>query len=127
MCGNLLARATAGCVSKNVGSSSSRTARSMPGATATTVACTLSPAALACTCTWLAYSTTCALVRMRLPSITTPDPVASLGACLVQGLKGAGYRMVEKTLTTEFSMAAAASTGCACAAAATAADTDAPY
>src|SRR3984885_4613028 len=127
MCGSLLARATAGCVSKNVGSSSCRTARSMPGATATTVAGTLSPAALACTCTWLAYSTTCALVRMRLPSMTTPDPVTSLGACLVQGLKGSGYRMVEKTLTTEFSMGEAVSAGWACAAAPRATDTDAPH
>src|ERR1700722_18797028 len=77
----------------------------MPGATAMTVAGTLSPAAFACTCTWLAYRTTCALVRMRLPSITTPEAVTSLGACLVQGLKGSGYRMVAKTLTTEFSIA----------------------
>src|SRR6266850_4459184 len=127
ICGNLLARATAGCVSKNVGSSSCRTARSMPGATATTVAGTLSPAALACTCTWLAYTTTWALVRMRLPSITTPDPLTSLGACLVQGLKGSGYRMVEKTLTTEFSMAGGVSAGWACGAAPKATDTDAPY
>src|ERR1700692_2844839 len=111
MCGNLLARATAGRVSKNVGSSSCRRARSMPGATATTVAGTLSPAALACTCTWLAYSTTCALVRMRLPSITTPDPVISLGACLVQGLKGSGYRNVENTLTTAFSTLAGTAAG----------------
>src|SRR6266404_3482642 len=127
ICGNLLARATAGCVSKNVGSSSCRTARSMPGATATTVAGTLSPAALACTCTWLAYSTTCAFVRIRLPSITTPDPLTSLGACLVQGLKGSGNRMVEKTLTTEFSMGDDVSAGWACAAAPRATETDAPY
>ena len=62
----------------------------MPGATATTVAGTLSPAAFAWICTWLAYRTTWALVRMRLPSITTPEAVTSLGACLVQGLKGSG-------------------------------------
>src|SRR6202451_1378862 len=42
---------------------------------------------------------------MRLPSITTPDAVTSLGACLVQGLKGSGERMVEKIFTTEFSSA----------------------
>src|SRR5260370_29485718 len=99
----------------------------MPGALHTAVAGAWSPAALACTCTWLAYSTTCALVRMRLPSITTPDPVTSLGACLVHGLKGSGYRMVEKTLTTEFSMEDDASAGWACAAAPRATDTDAPY
>src|SRR5690348_8067580 len=40
---------------------------------------------------------------MRLPSMTTPVPVTSDGACLVQGLKKSGYRTVEKTLTTEFS------------------------
>src|SRR5882757_2274436 len=40
---------------------------------------------------------------MRLPSMTTPEPVTSLGACLVQGLKGSGYRRVENTLTTAFS------------------------
>src|ERR1700688_4978707 len=99
----------------------------MPGATATTVAGTLSPAALACTCTWLAYSTTCALVRMRLPSITTPDPVISLGACLAQGLNGSGNRMVEKTLTTEFSMGDDVSAGWACAAAPRATETDATH
>jgi hypothetical protein len=67
-------------------SSSCSTARSMPGATANTVAGSLSPWAFACTCTWLAYRTTCALVRMRLPSITTPEAVISVGACLVHGL-----------------------------------------
>ena len=58
----------------------------MPGAMASTVAEILSPAWLAWICTWLAYLTTWALVRMRLPSITTPLPVSSEGDCLVQGL-----------------------------------------
>src|ERR1700760_2016464 len=40
---------------------------------------------------------------MRLPSMTTPEPVTSLGADLVQGLNGSGYRSVENTLTTAFS------------------------
>src|ERR1035438_9153100 len=40
---------------------------------------------------------------MRFPSMTTPLPVASPGACLFQGLKTSGWRMVVKTLTTEFS------------------------
>src|SRR5271154_3497977 len=57
---------------------------------------------------------------MRLPSITTPEAVASLGACLVQGLNGSGKRMVEKIFTTEFSNAgdwsASAACGAACAA-----------
>src|SRR5271167_986254 len=57
---------------------------------------------------------------MRLPSITTPEAVASLGACLAQGLNGSGRRMVEKIFTTEFSNAgdwsASAACGAACAA-----------
>src|SRR3569833_4624609 len=40
---------------------------------------------------------------MRLPSMTTPEPVTSFGADLVHGLKGSGYRNVENTLTTAFS------------------------
>src|ERR1700753_2047642 len=106
ICGSLLARATGGWLSKKLGSSSCSTARSMPGAIARTDADNLSPAAFAWICTWLAYSTACALVKIRLPSITTPEAVASLGACLVHGLKGSGYRMVEKIFTTEFSRAA---------------------
>jgi hypothetical protein len=43
---------------------------------------------------------------MRLPSMTTPDPVTLWGACLVQGLNGSGRRMVLNTLITEFSMRA---------------------
>jgi hypothetical protein len=46
---------------------------------------------------------------MRLPSITTPEAVTSLGACLVQGLNGSGKRMVANTFTTEFSIAGARS------------------
>src|SRR5690242_19022110 len=38
---------------------------------------------------------------MRLPSITTPLPVDSLGASLSHGLYGFGSRMVENTFTTE--------------------------
>src|SRR5438270_11525299 len=53
---------------------------------------------------------------MRLPSITTPEPVASLGACLAQGLKGSGYRNVEKTFTTAFSTLAGAAGAGLCAA-----------
>src|SRR4051812_7847933 len=53
---------------------------------------------------------------MRLPSITTPEPVASLGACLAQGLKGSGYRNVEKTFTTAFSTLAGAAGAGFCAA-----------
>src|SRR5690242_3652057 len=41
---------------------------------------------------------------MRLPSITTPLPVDSLGASLSHGLYGLGLRMVEKTFTTELAM-----------------------
>ena len=59
----------------------------MPGATATTVAGTLSPAAFAWTCTWLAYSTTCALVSMRLPSMTTPEALTSRRRLLGPGLE----------------------------------------
>src|SRR5580704_15457322 len=103
ICGSLPARATGGCVSKNDASSSCSTAKSMPGATATTAAGSLSPWAFACTCTWLAYRTTWALVRMRLPSITTPEPVISVGACLVQGRERSGLRTVENTFTTAFS------------------------
>jgi hypothetical protein len=42
---------------------------------------------------------------MRLPSMTTPEPVTSCGVALVQGLYGSGRRSVEKILTTEFSTA----------------------
>src|SRR5215472_6343688 len=42
---------------------------------------------------------------MRLPSMMTPLLVYSTGACLVHGLYGSGYRTVEKTFTTEFSIA----------------------
>src|SRR3954453_1632409 len=38
---------------------------------------------------------------MRLPSMTTPLPVDSLGASLSHGLYGFGSRMVENTFTTE--------------------------
>src|ERR1700730_17523686 len=111
MSGRALARLIGACVLKNDSSSSFRTARSIPGATATTVAEILSPAWFAWICTWLEYRTTCALVRMRLPSITTPEPVTSLGACLVQGLNGSGYRNVENTLTTAFSTLAGTAAG----------------
>src|SRR4051812_32587092 len=40
---------------------------------------------------------------MRLPSMTTPVPVMSRGACFVQGLKGSGARTLAKIFTTEFS------------------------
>src|ERR1019366_7912452 len=63
---------------------------------------------------------------MRLPSMTTPEPLISLGACLVHGLKGSGWRMVEKTLTTEFSILGAASAGWSRAVAPQAADARAP-
>src|SRR5215472_1601486 len=46
---------------------------------------------------------TCALVRIRLPSMTTPEPVASIGAALLQGRATSGRRMVENTLTTALS------------------------
>src|SRR5215470_11804078 len=102
-CGRALARGSAGRVAKKDSSSSLSTARSMPGAKATTVAETLSPDWLPCTSTWLAYATTCALVRMRLPSITTPVPEISRGADLVHGFATSGPRTVENTLTTAFS------------------------
>src|ERR1700722_9569627 len=103
MSGNLLARCIGACASKKDSSSSLSTARSIPGAMASTDAEILSPAWFACTCTWLAYRTTWALVRMRLPSITTPEPVISVGACLVQGRERSGLRTVENTFTTAFS------------------------
>src|SRR5437588_5791069 len=93
------------CESKNFWSSSSRMARSIPGATAFTVAGSLSPAWFAWTCTSLAYWTTCALVKMRLPLITAPLAVISLGSFFVQGLLGSGRRKVATIFTTEFSTA----------------------
>src|SRR5437763_4245517 len=93
------------CESKNFLSSNSRTARSIPGATAFTVAGSLSPAWFAWTCTSLAYWTTCALVKMRLPLITVPLAVISFGSFFVQGLLGSGRRRVAKIFTTEFSTA----------------------
>ena len=39
---------------------------------------------------------------MRLPSITTPLPVTSLGELFSHGRNISGYRVVEKILTTEF-------------------------
>src|SRR5438094_41912 len=42
---------------------------------------------------------------MRLPSMTTPVPVASCGVPRAQGRYGSGRLSVEKILTTEFSMA----------------------
>src|SRR5207248_3889036 len=80
-------------------------ARSIPGATAFTVAGSLSPAWFAWTCTSLAYWTTCALVKIRLPLITAPLAVISLGSFFVQGLLGSGRRRVAKIFTTEFSTA----------------------
>src|SRR5215831_9160444 len=38
---------------------------------------------------------------MRLPSMTTPLPVTSLGELFSQGRNISGYRVVEKILTTE--------------------------
>src|SRR5205085_11657336 len=93
------------CESKNFWSSSSRTARSIPGPTALTMAGSLSPAWLAWTCTSLAYCTTCALVKMRLPLITTPLAVISFGSFFAHGLVGSGCRSVANILTTEFSTA----------------------
>src|SRR5438874_8401062 len=93
------------CASKNFWSSSSRTARSIPGPTALTMAGSLSPAWFAWTCTSLAYCTTCALVKMRLPLITAPLAVISVGSLLLQGLVGSGWRRVAKIFTTEFSTA----------------------
>src|SRR5579862_7458813 len=75
----------------------------MPGAIAATEAEILSPAWLAWICTWAAYSTTCALVRIRLPSMTTPEPEISTGASLVQGRAKSGWRTVANTFTTAFS------------------------
>src|SRR5580692_734819 len=37
---------------------------------------------------------------MRWPAMITPLPVASAGACLVQGFATSGRRMVENTFTT---------------------------
>src|SRR5580704_10098686 len=37
---------------------------------------------------------------MRWPSMMTPLPVASAGACFAQGLATSGRRMVENTFTT---------------------------
>src|SRR6185312_2092351 len=54
---------------------------------------------------------TCALVRMRLPSMTTPEAVISRGACLVHGRNGAGARTVAKIFTTEFSIVSALGAG----------------
>src|SRR6478736_597547 len=93
------------CESKNFWSSSSRTARSIPGPTALTMAGSLSPAWLAWTCTSLAYCTTCELVKMRLPLITTPLAVLPFGSFFVHGLVGSGSRRVAKIFTTEFSTA----------------------
>jgi len=42
---------------------------------------------------------------MRLPLITAPLPVISVGSFFVHGLSGSGERMVAKILTTEFSIA----------------------
>src|SRR3954464_1729049 len=46
-----------------------------------------------------------AVVRIRLPSITTPAPVKSVAAFLVQGLYRSGSRTEENILTTDFSVA----------------------
>ena len=45
--------------------------------------------------------TTWALVRIRLPSMTTPVPLASCGLCLVQGWVRSGYRIVAEIFTTD--------------------------
>jgi hypothetical protein len=45
----------------------------------------------------------CALVRTLLPSMTTPVPMTSTGACLDQGRVGFGSRSEAKTRTTESS------------------------
>src|SRR5437667_12752804 len=42
---------------------------------------------------------------MRLPLITVPLAVISLGSFFVQGLLGSGWRRVAKIFTTEFSTA----------------------
>ena len=54
ICGSVVARGSGGRLSKKDSSSTFSIARSMPGATATTLAETLSPDWLPCTCTWLA-------------------------------------------------------------------------
>src|SRR4029453_18224089 len=77
----------------------------MPGPTALTMAGSLSPAWFACTCTSLAYWTTCALVKIRLPLMTAPLAVISVGSFFVHGLVGSGCRRVAKIFTTEFSTA----------------------
>src|ERR1700737_3749425 len=102
--GSFFLCAIAGCESKNFGSSSLSTARSIPGAMASTVAATLSPAWLAWISTWLAYKTTCAFVKMRFPGIIVPLPEISAGGCFVQGRYRSGCATVENTFTTEFSI-----------------------
>src|SRR5207248_8741132 len=50
-----------------------------------------------------AYCTTWALVRMRLPAMTVPLAVISVGSLFVHGLAGSGERSVAKIFTIEFS------------------------
>ncbi len=103
-------------LSKNDSSSSRSTARSIPGLTASTCAGSLSLDWLLSTKSWLAYVTTWALVRIRLPSMTTPVPLASLGLCLVQGLVRSGNRIVAVIFTTESRIFASAASSSAAAA-----------
>ena len=88
-------------MSKNDSSSSLRTARSIPGLTASTVAASFSLDCWLSTLSWLAKRTMWALVRIRLPPMTTPVPLASRGLCLVQGWSMSGYRRVAVILTTD--------------------------
>ena len=49
----------------------------------------------------LGVRTRWAMVRIRLPSMTTPVPLTSIGFCLVHGRTGLGSRIWLNTLTTE--------------------------
>ena len=100
--GQLVVRGRGGRLSKNDSSSSFRTARSMPGLTASTVADQL-VARLRATRRRAGWRrcTTWALVRIRLPSITTPVPLASRGLCLAQGRIRSGIRIVAEIFTTD--------------------------
>ena len=101
MAGSVVARGMGAWVLKKLSSSSFRMARSMPGAMNSTRAAILSPASLPWIWISPAYRATCALVNMRLPSITTPEPVTLDGDCLFHGLKGSGLTRVAKIFTTE--------------------------
>ncbi|MEZ6318309.1 MAG: hypothetical protein R3B49_06070 [Phycisphaerales bacterium] len=87
---------TGACDPKNASRSESRrrrsTARSMSWLIATTSARRRSELLLGWTKTWLACSTTWALVMIRSPSMTNPLPVNSSGASLVHGRSKLGAR-----------------------------------